>query len=135
MSFDGAVRIVDESPGGAILHELMLTLAHPEERLTARALIERRVRAEVAAFNASSAGALFHGLVQPTRTEAELNGYRLREPRLLDADAQCARALEAFERGAFLIVAGDHQVESLDEELALGDGVVSFIKLVPLVGG
>ena len=45
-------------------------------------------------------------------------------------------ALEAFERNGFFVIVGGRQVESLDEELALGaDTDVRFVKLTPLVGG
>ena len=129
-----ALKIVDETPAGQVVRETTLVLA--SETITVRELIERRVRQEVDAFNSREAGEVFHGLVQPTDTEASLNGYRLRKPRLLDAEAQCAKALEAFEKNGFFMLADDRQVESLDEEIVVGPDVrVSFVKLVPLVGG
>ena len=43
---------------------------------------------------------------------------------------------QAFTRNGFFVLVGDRQVESLDEELELKvDTDVSFVKLVPLVGG
>jgi hypothetical protein len=36
----------------------------------------------------------------------------------------------------FLVLVDDHQIESLDEQVNLGiDTRVSFVKLVPLIGG
>ena len=129
-----ALRIVDATATGKVMRESSLTLA--SERVTVREIIERRVREEVAAFNAQRKQTTFHGLVQPTNTEVALNGYRLPEHRPLDADAQCALALEAFESNGFFMLADDRQVERLDEEFVITDDTtVSFVKLVPLVGG
>ena len=127
------LRIVDQTPTGKVTGEVELILVR--ERVTVRELIERRVRQEVEQFN-DARGGIFSGLVQPSDTEAELNGYRLRNPRLLDADAQCAQALEGFESNGFFMLVDDRQVESLDEEIVIGPNTsVSFIKLVQLVGG
>ena len=78
----------------------------------------------------------FRGLVQPTEAEKVLNGYKLRERRKIDWEEQYARAVEAFERNGFFMLVDDRQVERLDEEIELKVATeVSFIKLVPLVGG
>jgi hypothetical protein len=128
-----ALRLVDEQPNGTVVRELVLELA--SEKTTAREIIERRVRHEVARFN-SELGDVFHGLVQPTDTEALLNGYRLRTKRRIDADEQCKLACRAFESNGFFMLADDHQIESLDDEVIVTPGSkVSFVKLVPLVGG
>jgi len=53
-----------------------------------------------------------------------------------DAGKQTDVALAAFERGHVLVVVDDRQVETLDEQVTLRPGsVVTFLKLVPLVGG
>ncbi|MFC6682497.1 hypothetical protein ACFQE7_42315 [Nonomuraea ferruginea] len=78
----------------------------------------------------------FRGLVKPTDAETELNGYRMRTARRLDWERQADAAEAAFARNGFLLLVGDRQIEDLDEEIALTtDPVVSFVKLVPLVGG
>ncbi|MEV6029564.1 hypothetical protein AB0L65_00355 [Nonomuraea sp. NPDC052116] len=42
----------------------------------------------------------------------------------------------AFAPNGFLLLVGDRQIEDLDAEIDLTvDPVVSFVKLVPLVGG
>jgi hypothetical protein len=93
------------------------------------------VREEVARFNAA-AGDVFRGLVQPTDTEATMNGYRLRERRRLDWERQADLACTAFERNGFVLFVGERQVESLDDVIDLTvDPEVSFVRLVPLVGG
>ena len=100
-----------------------------------RDLIRHRVREEVARFNASPSPH-FNGLVQPTDSESTLNGYALRRPRRLDPEAQAQAAVTAFTRNGFFVFVADRQVDDLDEELTLADAdVVSFVRLVPLVGG
>jgi hypothetical protein len=100
-----------------------------------RDLIRHRVREEVVRFNARPSPH-FNGLVQPTDSEHTLNGYALRRPRRLDWQAQAATALDAFTHNGFFVFVGDRQIDDLDEPLTLADtDVVSFVRLVPLVGG
>lgn len=128
------ITIVDENASGRVLREFFLELLR--ESVTARQLIEQRVRDEVERFNSSPRTGVFQGLVQPTDTEAELNGYRLRESKQVDAEAQCKNALRAFEANGFLLLVGERQIESLDELIPVTPETrVSFVKLVPLVGG
>jgi hypothetical protein len=128
------ITIVDENASGKVLREFVLELLGAA--ISARQLIEQRVRDEVERYNSSPRTGVFHGLVQPTDAEAELNGYRLRASKLVDPEAQCAKALRAFEGNGFLLLVGDRQVESLEELIPLTDETrVSFVKLVPLVGG
>lgn len=106
-----------------------------EESLPLREVIRRRVFQEVAEYNASG-GDTFRGLVQPSDTERTLNGFRLRSPRRVDADEQAVRALDAFCRNGFIVLIDDRQVEDLDAVVDLRMGTqVTFLKLVPLVGG
>lgn len=120
------------------------TLPDVPDRITIREIVRLRVREEVARHNASPARH-FRGLVQPSETEVELNGYRLKKVRTLDWEKQADIAEDAFARNGFFILVGDRQVEDLDEVVDLaahgrdvdGDGGVdvAFVKLVPLVGG
>src|SRR5262249_47473323 len=127
------LTIHDEAASGERLNTR--TLDFLTERTTVRELIRRRVYEEVQEYNLSSQE-YFRGLVQPTDAERVLNGYRLRERRKIDWEAQAQRAVEAFQRNGFLILIDDRQAESLDEEIEIRLGTqVSFIKLVPLVGG
>lgn len=127
------LTILDETASGSILHRLELEIS--QEMLTVRELIAHRVHDEVAAYNERQSG-VFQGLVQPTESEKVLNGYRLRPQKLIDAEQQVYRALEAFQQNGFFVLVNDRQVESLDEEVWLGSGATaSFLKLTPLVGG
>jgi hypothetical protein len=129
----GIVTFVDETTSGSRSGGWGLEIA--EERLTARELIRRRVFQEVAEFNARTPG-VFQGLVRPEDAEHVLNGYALRTPRRIDPEAQTELALKAFAGNGFLVLVGDRQVTDLDEEIELLLGTeVTFLKLVPLVGG
>lgn len=130
------IVIVDETSTGKVLHELRLECLLPT--ITAGQLIELRVRDEVARFNANQGADVFRGLIQPTDAEATLNGYeyRLLRRKPVDADEQCQKARLAFQSNGFLLLVGDHQIETLAEPIRVTPDLrVSFIKLMPLVGG
>ena len=130
------ILIADETSTGKVLFELALDCLLPV--VTAAELIELRVRDEVARFNASAGQDVFRGLIQPTEAEATLNGYEYRVSRRkpVDADEQCKKARLAFESNGFLLLVGERQVATLDEAIRVTPDLrVSFVKLVPLVGG
>lgn len=127
------VRILDSRPGAAAVAR---DWDFDASRITLRELIRRRVTREVEQFNRDRPE-VFEGLVQPEESEQILNGYRVKFHflRTLDAERQFERAIQAFEKQRFLVIAAGRQVESVDEEVDLSAGEVEFIKLVPLVGG
>lgn len=105
------------------------------ERITVRELIRSRVYQEVKDYNTQQPE-YFRGLVQPTEAEQTLNGYRLRQRRQIDWEEQFEHAIAAFQRNGFIILVNDQQVTELDEEIVLAaETPVTFLKLVPLVGG
>ncbi|MCL8011768.1 hypothetical protein [Streptomyces sp. AS02] len=129
----GIVTFVDETTSGSRSDGWGLEIA--EERLTVRELIRRRVFQEVAEFNARTPE-VFQGLVQPQDAERVLNGYALRSGRRIDPGTQTELALKAFAGNGFLVLVGDRQVTGLDDEIEIGLGTeITFLKLVPLVGG
>ncbi|WP_369273004.1 hypothetical protein AB5J55_26340 [Streptomyces sp. R11] len=129
----GIVTFVDETTSGGRSDGWGLEIA--EERLTVRELIRRRVFQEVAEYNARTPE-VFQGLVQPTDAERALNGRAVRTRRRTDPEAQTEQALKAFAGNGFLVLVGDRQVTDLDDEIELGrDTEITFLKLVPLVGG
>ncbi len=129
------LTIRDETSSGQTLNELSLDFL--TERITVRELIRSRVYQEVKDFNVSKAqGRIFRGLVQPDGAERDLNGVRVKENRQVDWQKQFDVAVESFGRSGFLILVDDHQATDLDEEIVLTTQTrVSFLKLVPLVGG
>jgi hypothetical protein len=126
------VTIRDEALSGEPLHEWVLELL--TERLTVRELIRRRIYQEVRDYNRRRPER-FLGLVRPEEpTESLLN--RPKAPRPIDWQRQFDRAVDAFERNQILVLVGDRQAESLDEEVVVGpDTMVTFLRLMPLVGG
>jgi hypothetical protein len=127
------LMVRDETTSGSVSEPI--TLEFPTEQITVRELIRERVYQEVQDYNREKAGA-FKGLVQPTEAEVALNGYRLKPGREIDWKAQFEKACEAYEANRVLILAGERQTESLDEVISITRGVaVSFLRLVPLVGG
>jgi hypothetical protein len=112
-----------------------LVLEFLTEHITVRELIRSRVYQEVQDYNRRQPEVI-HLLVTPSDAERTLNGYRLTKPRFIDWKAQFEKALAAFEHGRFLILVGEHQVESLDEQIVLQPGTaVTFLRLTPLAGG
>lgn len=128
------LMVRDESLAGTV--DRSFPLEFPTERITVRELIRERVYQEVQDYNREKAGS-FRGLVQPTEAEAGLNGYhRLKPGREINWKTQYERACEAFEAGRVLVLVGDRQAQSLEEPIEIGRGTeVSFLRLVPLVGG
>ncbi|MFE3453276.1 hypothetical protein ACFXJ8_30560 [Nonomuraea sp. NPDC059194] len=127
------VTFRDETATGRPLDEF--SLPGLPETITARELVRLRVREEVARHNANPS-ARFNGLVHPVDAEVQLNGYRMGAGRRIDWERQADIAERAFLRNGFLLLVGDRQIDDLSETIDLTvDQVVSFVKLVPLVGG
>jgi hypothetical protein len=127
------LTIHDETTSGRKTNTF--TLDCLTEYLTVRELIRARIYQEVQDYNLKEPE-YFRGLVEPTNAEKVLNGYRLRAKRKIDWQEQYQKALEAFERNGFFILVGNRQAESLDQQFEVRvDTEVSFVKLVPLVGG
>lgn len=128
-----AVTVHDETTHGETTGEL--TLEFLTERVTAREIIRSRIYQEVTEYNARQAG-LFRGLVQPRDAERTSEGFRLSTPRRIDWAEQYEAALASYARNGFLLLVDDVQVTDLDTEIELRhDTRVSFLRLVPLVGG
>ncbi len=129
------LTIRDETTFSFNSSPFIFTLNLGAERLSARELIKERVRKEVEAYNTRQPE-YFRGLVQPTDAEQTLNGYKLRSRRALDWEEQFAKAIKAFERNSFILLVDDRQIEDLDQTILIEpDTSVTFLKLVPLVGG
>ena len=126
------VTITDESTLG---EKRSWDLDILEETITLAELIRRRIYQEVTEYNAKQVG-YYYGLVQPTEAERALNGYQMKKPRQLDWEAQYTAAEQAFLRRGFIVLVNDQQVTDLATTVTLSPGSeVTFLKLVPLVGG
>jgi hypothetical protein len=103
------------------------------DRITLRDILAARVRREVDAHNQR---------IRSARDEpdAPYSGMlpidRSKGTREADFEPQLHAACDAFERNAFFVLVGDRQVTTLDEPIdVVAQPTVTFIKLVPLVGG
>ena len=124
--------ICDASTGSK---EYQFTLNVLNEQLTVQELICTRVSQEVLNYNLKQP-THYRGLVQPSDAEQTLNGFRLRSRRQLDQDEECNKALKAFQENQFLLLLDNRQLTELDEEITIKPGsLVTFLKLIPLVGG
>ncbi len=112
-----------------------LTLEVLTERITVRELIRTRVYQEVRDYNLHRPE-YFRGLIQPIDAERTLNGFKVQRRRRIDPHKQFEGAIESFYRNGFLILVNDRQVDELEEEIEIRpETTVTFLKLVPLVGG
>jgi hypothetical protein len=129
------LNVTDEAMFGLTQPSYTLQLNFPQNHISVRELIETRVREEVENFNAKQPE-IFNMLVQPTLAERVLNGFKLKEKKPIDWRDQYKKAVEAFERNGFIILVDDLQVEGLDQIIEIDAKTsVTFLKLVPLVGG
>lgn len=111
------------------------TLDFASEKITVQELIRSRVYQEVKDYNVRQTE-YFCGLVKPTDAEKTLNGYKLSKPRQLDWEKQYETAIASFQSNGFLILVGDRQVDDLEEVIEINSSTsVTFLKLIPLVGG
>ncbi len=102
--------------------------------LTLREIIRLRVQQEVERFNDSESEA-FQGLIRPEKTERILNDVRDRRL-VLDWEKQYVKAISAFKGNGFLVFVDDRQLTDLEETIQLtAETKVTFLKLVPLIGG
>jgi hypothetical protein len=127
------VRVFDETSSGDRTNEFALDFL--TEVVTVRELIRARVYQEVTEYNARQPSR-WSGLVQPGAVEQRLNANRSPQPRRVDWEAQFQKAIDAFGRNGFLLFVDDRQLTGLDDEITLRhDTSVTFLRLVPLVGG
>lgn len=113
-----ALRFVDLSRSGHHLGRGRLT--DLPASLPLRELLERRVRAEVAAYNAEP-GPVYVGLVQPHDAMRYSDGARMRVPRRLDEDVFATAAREALEAGMLYLRVGQHALTAPDDHVAVAD--------------
>ena len=127
------LTIYDETLSGEKMPRLRLDFA--VQRITVRDLIRDRVYQEVRDYNQSQPE-YFKGLVQPTDSEQVLNGYKMLKQRSIDWEKQYEKAVQVFQHNGFIILVNDRQVEDLDKEIELTEELpISFLRLIPLVGG
>jgi hypothetical protein len=127
------VAVIDETTAGE--RSEGLTLEFLSEKVSVRELIRSRVYQEVTEHNARQALSPVP-LVQPTCDELVLNGKGSSPEKRVNWERQFELVLRAFESNGFLLFAGATQLVELDEEIELcHDTKITFLRLIPLVGG
>lgn len=127
------LRIKDETAGGKILNEIILSLQN--ELVSVKEIISMRVQAEVDSYN-QSLPEYYKGLVQPNQAQNTLHGFKMPKRKKIDSEQQVYIALDAFIRNAYFVLIDQKQAISLDEMVLLSpETEVSFVKLTPLIGG
>lgn len=127
------ITIQDENFSGTVLNEIALFFQ--SETVSVKEIIEQRVLQEVARYN-EKATEIYRGLVRPSEMEIVLNGFKAKHKIIIDGEKQVYVALNAFQKNGFFILIDDKQVDSLEMQVQLSPvSKISFIKLVPLVGG
>jgi predicted transcriptional regulator len=118
-----------------------------EEEITLEELIRRTVHEEiraVAAEDQSSNETRWRGFLTQAEVDARaargkvsLKGHtRMDMVKEIDAGAEVQRAIRAFTTGAFLVLAGERQVEDLQHKLTFKEQTqVTFLRIMPLAGG
>jgi hypothetical protein len=117
------------------------------ERISPREIIRQRVFAEVAELNETrmkhardhARTRSFLIEVPDDSPEARLNRALpnvRRKARLIDAEEEFGKALDAFARNRFVMLFDDRQVDGLEDELIVTpQSEVVFLHLTPLRGG
>lgn len=127
--------VVDETMSGQRLRRFSIEESL-RERLSVREIIRARIWQEVQEYNARQKAAKFEGLIRTTDEEQQLNGDKAGSFTPIDWARQYQTALRSFETNGFFILIGEQQASSLNEEFVIeAETEVSFVKLVPLVGG
>jgi hypothetical protein len=130
-----ALNITDEVMYDSAQANYSVTLNFPTNFVAIRELIEARVREEVKSYNEKQPE-IFNMLVQPSLAERVLNGFKFKEKKKINEREQYEKAIQAFDRNGFIILVDEIQVESLEQIIEIEPKTtVTFLKLVPLVGG
>jgi hypothetical protein len=125
------VEMRDVSPGGHVLSGA--TVEDLPARTTLHRILELRVRAEVEAYNADP-GTVYRGLVQPEDAIRYSDGFRMREPRPLDAEHLLTAVEEAVAAGVVAFRVGDATVTDIDHEVDVEElGEITVVLRRPIV--
>jgi hypothetical protein len=107
----------DQSRAGHVLGGTRV--ADLPDEVSIRDVVRARIRGEVAAYNADP-GPVYRGLVQPADAVRHSDGFRMRQPRLLDAELLVAAAEEATRLGLLQLCLDGRPVD-LDELITPAD--------------
>jgi hypothetical protein len=111
------IAMRDQSRAGHVLGGAQVTGLADE--VAVRDILRRRIRAEVETYN-TDPGPVFRGLVQPADGVRHSDGFRMPQPRPLDAELLIAAAEEATGLGLLLLRVDGRPVD-LDQVISLAD--------------
>lgn len=124
------LTVCEKSPGGPPAEEYSIELK--EDRLTVRDLIQNIVFHQV--YKLNTAARDWNRMAD--QREKLLNTKAAGTGHTIDWVPKFEQALKAFENNQVILLLDDTQVEQLDEFVTLTPKTkVTFLKLVPLVGG
>lgn len=102
-----------------------------EEQSTLREVIRSRIYQEVSEYNARKRSQ-FLCLIPPRLVEPDAADIIP----LVDWQAHYEQAIKAFEKKRYLVIINERQVTDLDIPIHLtSQSTVTFLKLIPLIGG
>ena len=144
LSIEVQSKIVGGNPTGPLIGTVLVEVSMT--RITVTDLIRRVVEEQVwdlmnrRKLNTSEAQrALERQYLTDDEVAKQAAGGAVRLPRVLkplDPEREVRRAIEAFEKGTYLVLVNGRQVAGLSETLTLAESSrVTFLRLTPLVGG
>lgn len=126
------LTISEKSPGQAGTREFPIEVK--EERLTVRELIRNVVFQQV--YEQNNASREWNRVIDAAEQEKILNKKSDKNGPTVDWAPKYEQALSAFENNQVLLLIDEKQVENLDDFINLKPSTkVTFLKMVPLVGG
>lgn len=110
-----------------------ISITIPSERVTVREIIRSRIYQAVQDHNTKRQNP--PSVHEPSIMERDLNGAK--RIKAIGWQRRFDQAIEAFGYGRLIVLVDEHQAESLDEEVDIihSQTLVTFLRLVPLVGG
>uniref|UniRef100_UPI004048F3AE hypothetical protein n=1 Tax=Flavobacterium sp. TaxID=239 RepID=UPI004048F3AE len=127
------ILVSDELLSGKVTNQFEIELE--SDTISVQDLISKRVSVEINQYN-KRLPEFFNGLVEPTNAERTLNGYKLKDKKLIDVEKQVYVALDAFQKNGFFILVDNEQLDELEQVVTLkSTSKISFVKLTPLIGG
>lgn len=126
------VTVSEKVTGGPVKNEFKIDLA--ADRVTVRELIRKCVFHHAELLNNGAVKTTF--FFAPTPDEAELNSEKPLVRRKIDPERQFSLACEAFASNKVLLLLDGSQETELDKEIPVcSESRITFLQLVPLVGG
>ncbi|PKK89129.1 MAG: hypothetical protein CVV64_15585 [Candidatus Wallbacteria bacterium HGW-Wallbacteria-1] len=127
-----SVKLIEETPAG---EQLTCFMDLSISAMTVEDLLMDITYHQVARFRNSSILPAVAGHI-PDERELLLNGPKMRQRLRVSVEKQFQIARDAFLDRRILLIINDRQMDSLTQEVILDETTaITFLKLVPLIGG